>query len=284
LTEAIPPKITLAGCFQIRPLLDELNLPPDFYVLKLFKDRVALTRCEGLRAEPVEFPRSVPTTLEDAMALNPPDHDLENRSSAGPGSGTGTGPGHTRGVRFGTGGGREAKHAHLADFYKIVDRGLSDLLRGWGTGLILAGVDEDTTIYRGINSYPRLVPGSLHGSPEHTLDGDLLRDGAALLRDASRMRQTKALAHWKEKVSPARFLTDLYAILPAAFEGRVHKLHLTSSADLTGVFERDDYQSCGPEDLLNLAAVQTLLHGGEVCAVPQAAMPGGAAAAAILRF
>ncbi|HEY4362255.1 MAG TPA: hypothetical protein VGN17_14865 [Bryobacteraceae bacterium] len=282
-----PPRaaVTVAGCFQIRPLLDELNLPSEFFVLKLFKDHVALTHCDGFRVEAVPLPRNIPATLEQALALEPPDHDLENRSSAGPGSGTGTGPGHARGVRFGTGSGRETKHAHLADFYKIVDRGLNEFLRGRGTSLVLAGVEEDTSMYRGVNSYPNLVPGSIHGSAETFLpDADLLQHGAALLREARGARQAKALAQWKENVTPARFLTDIYTILPAAFEGRVHKLYLNTDADHTGVFERDDYASCGPEDLLNLAGVQTLLHGGEVCAMPADAMPEAAAAAAILRF
>lgn len=285
LTQTPPPEVTVAGCFHIRPLLDELNLPPDFYVLKLFKDHVALTRCEGLRAVPVDLPRGVPQTLEEAMALEAPDHDLENRSSAGPGSGTGTGPGHTRGVRFGTGGARESQHAHLADFYKIVDRGLSDLLRGWGASLVLAGVDEDTALYRGINSYPNLLPGSIHGSAEVYLpEAFLLRHGSTMLREAGHTRQAKALAQWKERVAPNRFLTDTYTIFPAAFEGRIHKLYVNTSTDHTGVFEKNDYHSCGPEDLLNLAVVQTLLHGGEACALPPEAMPEGAAAAAILRY
>jgi hypothetical protein len=285
LTQTPPPAVTVAGCFRVRPVLDELNLPPDFYVLKLFKDHIGLTRCEGLRAEPVDLPRGVPRTLDEAMAMEAPDHDLENRSSAGPASGTGTGPGHTRGVRFGTGGERESRHAHLADFYKIVDRGLSDLLRGWGASLVLAGVDEDTAMYRGINTYANLLPGSIHGSAETYLpESDLLRQGAALLREAGRVRQAKALAHWKERVAPGRFLTDIHAILPAAFEGRIHKLYLDTSTENMGIFEKNDYQSCGPEDLLNLAAVQTLLHGGEACAVAKESMPDGAAAAAILRY
>jgi hypothetical protein len=262
-----------------------LNLPSDFYVLKLFKDHIGLTHCEGFRTEPVDLPPGVPRTLQEAMAFDPPDHDLENRSSAGPGSGTGTGPGHARGVRFGTGSGRESRHAHQSDFYKIVDRGLSDLLRGWGANLILAGVEEDTAMYRAINSYPNLLSGSIPGSAEAYLpDSDLLRHGSPLLRAAVQARQAKALAQWKEKVTPTRFSTDLFAILPAAFEGKVHKLFLNTGANHTDVFERNDYESCGPEDLLNLATVQTLLHGGEACAVPGTAMPDCASAAAILRY
>jgi hypothetical protein len=280
-----PPAVTVAGCFDIRPLLSELNLPPDFYILKLFKDHVGLTRCEGLHTESVDLPPGVPQTLEEAMALEPPDHDLENRSSARPQSGTGTGPGQMRGERFGTGGVRESQHAHLADFYKIVDRGLSDLLRGWGASLVLAGVDEDTALYRGINSYPNLLPGNIHGSAETNLpESFLLRRGSIMLNEAGLDRQIKALAHWTERAGSARLLTDIYTILPAAFEGRIHKLYVDANADHTGVFERNDYCSCGPEDLLNLAVVQTLLHGGEAYALPRGAMPDGAAAAAILRY
>jgi hypothetical protein len=46
-----------------------------------------------------------------------------------------------------------------------------------------------------------------------------------------------------------------------------------------------DYRSeNGDEDLLDLAAIQTLTNRGQVYVIPQGEMPGQALAAAILRY
>src|ERR1700730_4697434 len=75
--------LTIGACFNLRPILAELHLPAEFYLLELSKKRVDLFVCKHFRAERVELPSGVPETLDEALASKPPDHDLENRSSAG---------------------------------------------------------------------------------------------------------------------------------------------------------------------------------------------------------
>ncbi len=149
---------TVAGSFAIRPLMEEWSRSEAFYLLFLSKNKVAVFRCHDGSAEPVKLPSGVPDTLEDALQLEPPDHDLENRSPAGRSTGA------MGGVRFGTGSGRETKHAHLADFYKLVDRALTELAGEPAAPLILAGAEEDAAIFRLISGYPDLIGESIFGS------------------------------------------------------------------------------------------------------------------------
>jgi hypothetical protein len=74
------------------------------------------------------------------------------------------------------------------------------------------------------------------------------------------------------------------AIVKAAFEGRVSELYLNESAEKIDLIERGAYRSWGKEDLLNLAAVQSIVHHGKAVALPAEMMPGRAMAAAIMRF
>lgn len=131
-TQPLKPALIVAGCFSIKAVLSELECPRAFYVLALAKDRVALLRCTELTAEIAKLPAGVPETLSDSLALEPPDHTIENRSASGPSGGA------MKSVRFGTGSGKERERTHLVDFYKLVDRGLQQLL-GSETPLILAG-------------------------------------------------------------------------------------------------------------------------------------------------
>ena len=282
LTEPVRASWTIGGCFEIRPILNELNFPSQYFVLKLSTQRVELLRATALTMESVVLPKGVPSTLEATMAFEPPDHDLENRSAAGPSTGA------MRGVRFGTGSGRETGHTYVADFYKAVDKGIHQLLRDGKTPLVLAGVEEDTTLYRGISTYPGLVEKSVGGdSGGAQTNADLLRHASAILHFSMADEAARDLMEARERLGPGRSSMDLEIILSAAAEGRVSRIYIDENAEKTGVFldvKRGTRRNWGGEDLLNVAAVDTILHGGMAFALPTSQMPTHAAVAAIFRY
>lgn len=282
LIEPVQPSLHVGGCFEIRPLLMELHVPAQFFLLTLSKKNVEVFRCAGLRAEPLKLPGGLPETLEEALAFKPPDHDLENRSS----SGRSTGAMHA--VRFGTGSGREAQSTYLADFYKAVDRGVRELLGTAGdVPLVLAGVGEETDLYRTINKYPNLLARSVHGSPNESTENEIPRQAYLIVRSDYAERAVRALLDSKERMAPALFSTNLTATLRAAVEGRVASLYIDEIARVFGVFEgtrRGGRWNWGEEDLLNIAAVEAMLHRGQAFSVAHGRIPERAAVAAILRF
>jgi hypothetical protein len=271
--------LTVAGSFSIRPLLPEMASPELFYILALSKERVALLRCAGVRAEPANLPAGVPQTLKDWLAMEPVEQSPQNRSAAGPSVGM------MQGVRFGTGSVRDKERAWLADFYKRIDRGIQELLRESEIPLILAGVDEDVAVYRAANVYPHLIRKSISGSIDIARDQtETLRQAYSILQSDVLERQAAALKIAKERSGAARFSTRLDIILRAAFEGRVERLALSETAEQVDVFEHGDYRIWGKEDLFNLAAVQTMLHNGKSCALPAEIMPEKTSVAATFRF
>ena len=274
LLQSLKPSITVAGCFAIRRLLSELSMPKLFYLLALSKESVRLFRCTGEGAEAIELPAGFPSTLEEALALEPPDHDLENRAAIS----TSTGSMHA--VRFGTGSGRETKYLHLLDFYKLVDRGIHKMLHAPGAPLILAGVEEEVVAYRAVSSHRNLAKTALHGSPNLVSPvEETVTRAIALLRAEQVQREVEALMDAKEDALPGRFVTDPGAILSAAFDGRVRQLYLNEGAAFIG-----SYRTWFEEELLNLAAVETLGKGGQAFELPAGLMPDGEAAVAILRY
>lgn len=281
LMEPIKPSWHVGGCFEIRRLLPELHMPAHFMLLKVSKKNVEAFRCTGLHAEPVKLPHGVPETLEEALAFKAPDHDLENRSPAGPSTGA------MHGVRFGTGSGRETQSTYLADFYKAVDRGVRELLGASEMPLVLAGVNEETILYRMINRYPNLLAASVQGSQYESLEKDMLRHAYSIVRSACAERALRAFEDSKERTAPARFSINLNDILRSAVDGRVEILYIDEFAERFGVFEgtrRSARGYWGEQDLVNIAAVETMLHGGQAFVLPSGRMPEGIAVAAILRF
>ena len=276
-TEPRTAALAVGSVFAIRPMLPELTAPRVFYILAVARDRVSLKRCTGHFLENVDLPRGVPATLDDAMELEPPDHDLENRSAAGHAIGA------IRRVRFGTGSGRETVHAHLSDFYKLVDRGICKMIHQPGIPLVLAGVDEEVAAYRAISGFPNLASESVHGSLDMP-PADMVARASTILRREAELLAADDVLDEKERGTPNHFLTEPAAILRAAFEGRVHRLYLNEDAERFGDHENASYRSWGREDLLNLAAVQTILHRGTVYELPGSMMPDSDVAAAVLRY
>jgi Bacterial archaeo-eukaryotic release factor family 3 len=273
---------TVGDCFAIRPVLASLALPSHVYVLEVTKNAVSLLGCGFTGVAPVDLPQGTPTALDEYLGFKAPDHDLINRSAAGPSTGA------MQGVKFGTGSGRETKRAHLHDFYRAVDRGVCELLRWNQATLILAGVDEDLAIYRSISTYSNLLEQRIQGSPGGAIPpAEILRRAHDIALFDFQRRAAFELAASQEHLAPARFSTDLDTVLRAAAEGRVSDLYLDENATRMGTFDGKvlgGSTNWHDEDLLNVAAVETLLRGGAVCSLPSHLMPSGSVVAAAFRY
>jgi hypothetical protein len=280
------PACTVGDCFSIRPILPSLALPATIYVLEVTKKAGALLACSFTANAEVELPKGTPRSLEEALGFDAPDHDLMNRSSSGPSTGA------MRGVQFGTGSERETQHAHLHDFYRAIDRGVNELLRSSQAPLILAGVDEDMTIYRSINTYANLLEQGIHGSPGGgqnvpTTPAEIRRHAHQIALFSHERRVALEMLVAKERFAPARFSIHLDSILQASAEGRVSDLYLDEYGRHMGTFEGKIFggrTNWHGEDLMNVAAVETLLRGGAVHSLPSHLMPRGAVAAATFRY
>jgi hypothetical protein len=101
----------------------------------------------------------------------------------------------------------------------------------------------------------------------------------------------KAVAQYQQLANTERASKDVRAIVPAAHYGRVDTLFAAVGLQLWGAFDpqRDtidihEKEEPGDEDLLDLAAVQTVLHGGEVYAMELDKVPDGVPLAAVFRY
>jgi hypothetical protein len=271
-----------------RPLLPQLTRDNVFYILGLSQKNVRLLRSTARSSEEVALPASVATSYEAYMNTAKPDHVSDNRSIPGPGAGT------SKGVLFGTSSGREDKREdkgeYLAHFFKQIDRGVNEVLRGSGDPVIPVAVEHQLAIYKAVNTYPHLDPEGVQGAPDGLKPGGMhARALDAVLRRYER-RVDAALAEYDHKAG-AGASNRLKEILPAAHEGRVLTLLVSDSLETTGSFDESTYTVKGresgtpdDEDLVNDAAVEVIRHAGEVLVAPNGKMPNGAPLSAIFRF
>lgn len=270
--------------FYIRPLLAELTRERTFYILALSQKDVRLLRCTARNAEEVPFPQQVATAFDAYMNSAKPDHLTEGRATAGPGVGS------SKGVMFTTSSDREDKGEYLAHFFRQIDRGAEEVLRGKTELVVLAGVEYEIALYRSLNSNLHLARESVQGAPNSLKSGEMHARALEALSRCHEKKVDEALAQYNHKVGSGAS-NRLKNVVTAAHDGRVLTLLVSDSLETTGMFDESTHSVKGretggsaDEDLVNDAAVQTILHAGQVFVVPTGKMPNGAPLAAIFRF
>lgn len=274
----------VAERFDVRALLEIRNAQKKFYILALSQNRTRLLECTESTAREIELP-GAPSSLGESRHTRKPDHVLDNRSSAGPSMGAGGG------VLFGTSGDADDKYEFLLDFFQELDKGVNAALRQSTDPLIVAGVEHEIALYRRANTYPHLIEPGVHGSPDGLEGGEIHRRALELLEQREAANGTEVPADFDKRVGTGHASIHIQEIVTAAWEGRVSHLYLQQNASYTGVFDpvrqrvkHTDDPLESPVDLVESAAEQTILHGGEVKILAGTAMPSGVPVCALMRY
>jgi hypothetical protein len=265
--------------FHVLPLLRTLAHETRFHVLALSQSDVRLFHGTQHRLELAATP-GLPDNFEVWLNNRQPDHVRENWSTGGPSNGG------MRGVISGTSTEREGKDENLHHFFKEIDKRVIQHLRGETGPLVLAGVDYELAMYRRVNSFhptlDKAVSGSPDGVPEHTLHERTMEVVAGTFSDVLQ----RDLWNLREFLGTARASSEPRTVVQAAFQGRVSDLVIAANAEYWGAWnkEKQEVEADGREELLNAAALETILHRGRVFVLDAEDMPVKAPAAAVFRY
>jgi hypothetical protein len=261
--EAVNEAVVIQDVFDILPLLPVVSREQRFYFLALSQKKVRLFDCSRYRINEIELQGRAPQNLRLFLNSNAPDHVLDNRSSAGASVGA------MKGVVFGTGSDREKQDEYLAHFFNEVDKGLHKVVGSDTAPLLVSGVEYEVALYRKVNTYPHLMEREVHGSPEAMSLPQLHERALDIVKSSLCAAVEKLLREIGGHRAANRVEFNVDAVIQAASEGRVsHVLLREEMADAK----------------MNLAALQTLRHGGEAYALREPEMPDHAAIAALIRF
>jgi hypothetical protein len=271
-TYRLPNRLTavveVADRFYLKPLLRAITFPQAAFVLALAAGSVRLVEMTG---EGPPFTVDVPGLPTDAA------------SAAGKASLADRSP--SRRIQ-----GSEGQKVRLRQFARKVDQSLRGVLTGLELPLILAAVEPLESIYRSLNSYPHLVATGLPGSPHQTPDGELAAAAREVLDGVYEHELSAILDRFELRSSDGRASTDVATLARAATYGAVETLLVDIDEKIPGQVDdetgavtlaEDDAASYGVIDEI---ARRVLLSGGRVLAVRKPDLPGGAPAAAILRY
>jgi len=279
----VPDAALLGNYFEVLPLVKMVSEEQEFYLLALSQKHCRLLHCTLTSSEEISLPPNIPTNLLDFNQQDQPDHRLENRANAGQ-VGKSTHPGQI--VSFGTGSDADQKDHYLRNFFNAMDLELQSFLRDRPLPLILAGVDYELAVYHSISEYSPLVPGGVQGAPDGLKGGELHERALEILKTYNSTRADRALSQY-EKGAASRIPRTLEEVVPAAFDGRVLHLFVAEGFHELGAFSeqtREVSKRADGDDLVNMAALQTLAHGGYVYLLPRERVPDQSEVAALLRF
>jgi hypothetical protein len=281
LHQPVPELHAVEERFQIRPLLSALAREQRFHLLGLSRRDVRLFHCTQHRIEHASIRRVMSQNFRVWLATRKPDHALENRAAAGPSVGS------MKAVSFGTNTDREREDEYLAHFFKEIDNGVNALLRDDTAPLLLAGTEDQIAIYHRVSTHPRLLDEYVHGSPHGLSERELHRRSMDIAMRLCSLPLQSAIAEFEKQRDKGPVSLDAQSVIKSAWEGGVADLFLSQRAEFIGRWNEQTYQveSGSPgEDLLNAAALQTVLHGGQAFGLDAEDMPEKHEVAAVLRF
>jgi hypothetical protein len=274
--------------YHLKPLLPMLGRGERFFVLALNLKKTRLISATRFNALEIN-PGSAPISLVEALKYDDREKELQFHSGA-PEKVAGN---FERSAIFhGHGSEKDARNREIMDFFIQLDRGISGTLKEQHAPLVVAGVQKLFGFYRKANSYRYLVEsGFVHGSPDG-LSPEELRDKALKIVEPIFQRESsEAAERFMNMLGGQRASSDLAEVVAASANGRVDTLFVPLNENRWGTTDEGGTNVVvfaepkpGSRDLLDFAAIQTLLHDGNVLVPPAEEMPGGNSIAAIYRY
>lgn len=246
--------VEVSDRFHVKPLLRTVTFPQAAYVLALAQGSVRLLEI-GPSGDPEEV--HVPALPRDAR---------ESR-------------------------GNKVVKAREQSYAREIDHALRPVLSGQDLPLILAATETLAAVYHSVNTYPHLAEERDAGNPEALSDGELASAARTILDELYAEQLQDLRARFDELAPQGRTATDVSDVARLATYGAVDTLLVDMDESVpgfvdeaTGAVTFDEEDDASNYGVLDEVARRVLLSSGRVLAVRRDDVPGGGAAAALLRY
>jgi hypothetical protein len=269
--------------FHVKPLLPVLTSDGTFYILALSQNQLRLLEGTRHSVDAIDL-ENVPKNLSEAFPDAFPEKELQFHTGTYSGSGNRPAMFHGHNIR------NDIKN-HIMQWFRMIDKQLRGFLSGGQPPMVLAGVDTLFPLYKEVNTYPHLMDEGIPGNPEEMTPEDLHQKAWAIVETVFKEERKAGYARYRQLAGTGQTTTDVTEAVLAAYHGRIDVLFVAVGVEVWGRFdpEKDkvyvhETPDPGDEDLLDLAAIQTIINGSTVYAVLPEEVPDHALLAAVMRY
>ncbi|WP_016951308.1 hypothetical protein [Anabaena sp. PCC 7108] len=285
-----PELVVVGEQFHLKPLLHLINNDGNFYVLALSQKKVRIFAGTAHSLHEIQL-ENMPNSLADTLMEDELQKGIQHRIGITRGA---TASAQHPGSVHGQGSPDREKHEEdILQFCYAIDGAIHEKLREEKAPLVLAGVEYLLPIYQQANTYPHLLIEGITGNPELLNLRELHDQAWRIVAPSFQENKKAAIALYNQLAGEgnSKANSDIKEIIPAAYYHRVDYLFIsvgehkwgkfnleTTTVDLHTEAEADD------EDMLDFAAVHTILNSGKVYTIKSQEMLNEATVAAIFRY
>jgi hypothetical protein len=268
LPNAPKPLAEVADRLHLTPLIRAMTSPHDIFVLALAEESVRLIHAfANFPPERVQVP-NLPKNAEEATRrpsfhVRAPRRRLQNL---------------------------EGEKVLLQKYVRQVEHTIYNVLSQQNAPLVLAAAEPMASMFRSLNTYPRLADETIEGNPEQRTDAEL-EDAAIPILDRLYSRELKAVIALYDQLKPRRATTDVSYAAHAATAGAVDQLLVDLDAVIPGlVSDLDGTVTYAASDdaetysVVDEVARRALSTGARVLGARKEELPERAPLTAILRY
>src|SRR5258708_25033518 len=268
LPNAPKPLAEVADRLHLTPLIRAMTSPHDIFVLALAEESVRLIHAFAnfppVRLQIPDLPRNAEeATRRPSFHVRAPRRRLQNL---------------------------EGEKVLLQKYVRKVEQAVHGALAGLNTPLVLASEEPMATMFRSLNTYPRLADEMIEGNPDQVTDAEL-EDAAIPILDRLYSRELKAVSALYDQLKPRRATTDVSYAAHAATAGAVEQLLVDLDAVVPGLVSDIDgsviYSASDDAETYSVVdevARRALYTGARVLGGRREELPDRAPLAAILRY
>jgi hypothetical protein len=268
LPNAPKPLAEVADRLHLTPLIRAMTSPHDIFVLALAEESVRLIHAFAnfppVRLQIPDLPRNAEeATRRPSFHVRAPRGRLQNL---------------------------EGEKLLLHQYVRKIEQAIHNVFAGLNTPLVVAAAEPLASMYRSLNTYPRLADEMIEGNPDQKTDAEL-EDAAIPILDRLYSREVKAAVALYDQLKPRRATTDVSYAAHAATAGAVEQLVVDLDAVVPGLVSDIDgsviYSASDDAETYSVVdevARRALSTGARVLGARREELPDRAPLTAILRY
>lgn len=262
----------ISNSFYLKPLMPIFVGDGHFYLMRLELSNVKLYECTKDSFTEIVIDDLIPESKQDRVGFDYEETNLQFRTQQ-----AGTGQAMYHGQEAATG----KRKDEIKSYFKAIQDGLDTILKDENMPMLIASQDYLFDIYKGTNSYSNLVEESLKVNLDDTNIFDIHELAWEKMAPTFDRKRKDKIARFHNEEGTGKTAIGISKILPTAINGKIDTLFCENLADIFGNYKEENGTITVTEtdendkaiSLMNIAAIQTFLKGGDVYLLDKDEMP-----------